>query len=45
MGGLGWMPEEAFVIVGAVLIALAASAVPAVRAYRLDIASVLAERR
>lgn len=45
MGGLGWLPEEAFVIVGAVLIALAASAVPAVRAYRLDIASVLAERR
>lgn len=45
MGGLGWAPEEAFVIAGAVLIALAASAVPALRAYRLDVASVLAERR
>ena len=30
---------------GAVLIALAASAAPAVRAYRLDVVSVLAERR
>ena len=45
MGGLGWAPEEAFVIAGAVLIALVASAVPAIRAYRLDVASVLAERR
>lgn len=45
MGGLGWAPEEAFVIAGAVLIALVASAVPALRAYRLDVASVLAERR
>lgn len=45
MGALGWAPEEALVAVGAVLIALAASAAPAVRAYRLDVVSVLAERR
>ena len=45
MGVLGWAPEEGFVAAGAVLIALAASAAPAVRAYRLDVVSVLAERR
>lgn len=45
MGELGWAPEEGFVAVGAVLIALVASAAPAVRAYRLDVAAVLAERR
>lgn len=45
MGTLGWAPEEGIVIAGAVLIALVASAVPAVRAYRLDVAAVLAERR
>ena len=45
MGTLGWASEEGIVIVGAVLIALVASAVPAVRAYRLDVAAVLAERR
>ena len=45
MGGLGWAPEEGIVLAGAVLIALAASAVPAVRAYRLDVAAVLSERR
>ena len=45
MGVLGWAPEEALVAAGAVLIALAASAAPAVRAYRLDVVSVLAERR
>ena len=45
MGRLGWAPEEGLLIAGAVLIALAASAVPAVRAYRLDVTAVLAERR
>ena len=45
MGVLGWAPEEALVAAGAVLIALAASAAPAIRAYRLDVVSVLAERR
>ena len=45
MGGLGWAPEEGLVAAGAVLIALAASAAPAVRDYRLDVVSVLAERR
>ena len=45
VGTLGWAPEEGFVVAGAVLIALAASVAPAVRAYRLDVVAVLAERR
>ena len=45
VGALGWMPEEGLVVAGAVLIALAAAAVPAVRAWRLDVVAVLAERR
>ena len=45
MGALGWAPEEGLVMAGAIVIALVASTVPAVRAYRLDVASVLAERR
>ena len=45
VGALGWAPEEGFIVAGAILIALAAAAVPAVRAYRLDVVTVLAERR
>ena len=45
LGTLGWVPEEGLVVAGAVLIAVVASAVPAVRAYRLDVATVLLERR
>ena len=45
IGALGWTPEEGVVVAGAVLIALAAAAVPAVRAWRLDVVAVLAERR
>ena len=45
LGALGWAPEEGLVVAGAVLIALAAAAVPAIRAWRLDIVAVLAERR
>jgi putative ABC transport system permease protein len=45
LGALGWVPEEGLVAVGAVLIALVASVVPAIRAYRLDVATVLLERR
>ena len=45
VGTLGWAPEEGFVVAGAMLIALAAAVVPAVRAYRLDVVAVLAERR
>ena len=45
VGALGWAPEEGVVVAGALLIALAAAAVPAVRAYRLDVVTVLAERR
>ena len=45
VGALGWAPEEGFIVAGAILIALAAAAVPAVRAYRLDVVAVLAERR
>ena len=45
LGALGWVPEEGLVAAGAVLIALVASVVPAIRAYRLDVATVLLERR
>lgn len=45
LGALGWVPEEGLVMAGAVLIALVAATVPAVRAYRLDVATVLLERR
>ena len=45
VGTLGWAPEEGLVVAGAMLIALAAALVPAVRAYRLDVVAVLAERR
>ena len=45
VGALGWAPEEGLVVAGAILIALAAAAVPAVRAWRLDVVAVLAERR
>ena len=45
LGALGWVPEEGLVAAGAVVIALVASVVPAIRAYRLDVATVLLERR
>ena len=45
LGDLGWVPEEGLVVAGAVLIALVAATVPAIRAYRLDVATVLLERR
>ena len=45
VGALGWTPEEGLVVAGAVVIALMAAAVPAVRAWRLDVVAVLAERR
>ena len=45
LGALGWVPEEGIVAAGAILIALIAATVPAVRAYRLDVATVLLERR
>ena len=45
MAGLGWAPEEGIVMAGAVLIALSAAAVPAIRASYLDVTAVLAERR
>ena len=45
VGALGWAPQEGLIAAGAVLIALAAAAVPAMRAYRLDVVAVLAERR
>ena len=45
VGALGWAPEEGLIAAGAVLIALVAAAVPAMRAYRLNVVTVLAERR
>ena len=44
-GGFGWAPEEGLVVAAALALALAAALVPAVRAYRLDVAAILAERR
>ena len=45
VGALGWAPEEGLVVAGAVLTALVAATIPALRAYRLDVITVLAERR
>jgi len=45
VGALGWTPEEGLVVAGAVVIALLAAIVPAMRAYRLDVITVLSERR
>ena len=45
LGDLGWVPEEGVVVAGALFIAVVASTVPAIRAYRLDVATVLLERR
>ena len=45
LGALGWAPEEGLVVAGAMVIALVAALVPAMRAWRLDVVTVLAERR
>ena len=42
--GSAWEPEEALVLLAGLAIAVVAALVPAARAYRLDIARVLAER-
>lgn len=44
-GGFSWAPEEGYVLLGAVLLALVAALIPAVRAHRLDLLAVLSERR
>jgi putative ABC transport system permease protein len=42
--GLAWRPEELYVLVLALLVGLVAALLPAIQAYRTDIAAVLASR-
>jgi putative ABC transport system permease protein len=42
--GLTWLPEELYVLVLALLVGLVAALLPAIQAYRTDIAAVLASR-
>jgi putative ABC transport system permease protein len=42
--GLAWLPEELYVLVLALLVGLVAALLPAIQAYRTDIAAVLASR-
>jgi putative ABC transport system permease protein len=44
LSGLGWLPEELYVLVLALLVGLVAALLPALQAYRTDIAAVLASR-
>ena len=43
--GTAWVPEEFLLLLVAVVIGMVTALLPAVRAYRLDIAAVLAERQ
>jgi putative ABC transport system permease protein len=42
--GLSWLPQEIYVFVLALLVGLVAALLPAIQAYRTDIAAVLASR-
>jgi putative ABC transport system permease protein len=44
LSGLSWLPEEISVLVLALLVGLLAALLPAIQAYRTDIAAVLASR-
>jgi putative ABC transport system permease protein len=44
LSGLSWLPEELYVLVLALLVGLVAALLPAIQAYRTDIAAVLASR-
>jgi len=44
LSGLLWRPEELYVVVLALCIGLLAALVPAIQAYRTDIAATLASR-
>ena len=41
---LSWLPQEPYVLVLALLVGLVAALLPAIQAYRTDIAAVLASR-
>ena len=44
LSGLSWLPQELYVLVLALLVGLVAALLPAIQAYRTDIAAVLAAR-
>jgi putative ABC transport system permease protein len=44
LSGLSWLPEELYVLLLALLVGLVAAMLPAIQAYRTDIAAVLASR-
>ena len=44
LSGLSWLPQELYVLVLALLVGLVAALLPAIQAYRTDIAAVLASR-
>jgi putative ABC transport system permease protein len=44
LSGLSWLPEEFYVLGLALLVGLVAALLPAIQAYRTDIARVLASR-
>jgi putative ABC transport system permease protein len=44
LSGLSWLPQELYVLVLALLVGVAAALLPALQAYRTDIATVLASR-
>jgi putative ABC transport system permease protein len=44
LSGLSWLPQELYVFVLALLVGLVAALLPAIQAYRMDIAAVLASR-
>jgi putative ABC transport system permease protein len=44
LSGLTWLPQELYVLVLALLVGLIAALLPAIQAYRTDIAAVLASR-
>jgi putative ABC transport system permease protein len=44
LSGVSWLPQELYVLVLALLVGLVAALLPAIQAYRTDIAAVLASR-
>jgi putative ABC transport system permease protein len=44
LSGLSWLPQELYVLVLTLLVGLVAALLPAIQAYRTDIAAVLASR-
>jgi putative ABC transport system permease protein len=44
LSGLSWLPQELYVLILALLVGLIAALLPAIQAYRTDIAAVLASR-